>query len=61
MKTHRINVIELVLFALFALGVMFVAAMVSEDDNPFPATRPPPIGASAPVNATRAVWRSGGR
>lgn len=53
MKSERLNVIELVLFAIFAIGIMLATVMASEDDNPFQATRSPPDGASAPVNATR--------
>lgn len=54
MKIHRLDVVELVLFAIFAIGIMFAAAMATEDENPFPTSKPPPTGAMVPAKWARA-------
>ena len=51
---HKINVIEMIIAAVFAIIVMIVTLAVSEDENPFRSAKPPPTGAMVPAKGARA-------
>ena len=51
---HKINVIEMILAAVFTIIVMVATLAVSEDENPFPTSKPPPTGAMVPAKGARA-------
>lgn len=50
---HKINVIEMILAAVFAIIVMVVTLAVSEEDNPFRSAKPPPTSGRAPEHSAR--------
>ena len=51
---NKTDVIQIILTAMFVIVVMVATLAVSEDENPFPTSKPPPTGAMVPAKGARA-------
>ena len=54
-RSNFLVLVEFIVGAMFAIGLMVATVLVSEDDNPIPCahTRPPPIEMSPKVESAR--------
>lgn len=50
---NKIDIVQIILTAIFVIVVMVVTLAVSEDENPFGSAKPPPTSGRAPEHSAR--------